>query len=682
LSFFFILAALLCLGGSSLGLATAGFAASRDSERVERFVPAGDALLESNVHYTCWPEMGHAPDSGSVGILSAVIGSWRILRDFGSEDGVALSRKDLTKKERLVHPIRVTLTALFPLTRHPIRVTLTALFPLTWHPTRFTLIALFLLTWLAQRFADPWLRRIEDVGARLALRKGAVIFGAALVSIVARLLLLPLAPVPIPGVHDESSYLLAADTFAHGRLTNPPHQQWVFLDTFHVLQHPTYVSKYPPAQGMALALGQLLGSPWIGVLLSMAAMCAAVAWALQGWLPARWALLGTLIVLLRVDLMSYWVDSYWGGAVAATGGALVIGALPRILRRCSLRDSVLMGVGAALLANSRPVEGLLFCLPVAVVLAIRLFSRRSTYFRLKVARGLLPAILVLGGTVAFMGYYNWRVTGNALLFPNVLYRRLYWDVPVFVWQPAKPALTYANPQFTGCFEDRNHPAVLGRSWAQQTLTKCHEGWSFFLGRALTVPFLTLPWLIFDRRVRFLVLQFLWCGVWLLLVYWFEPHYAAPLTAAIFAIIAQAIRHLRQWKLGRYRVGIFASRLILVLIVARVFSPVAETLLPEWLIPQRGWNLSRAQIAGQLQATSQKNLVIVRYAPDHNVDHEWVYNAADIDGSKVVWARDTPGQDLKPLLDYYRDRQIWVVDADAAHPRIEPYHSDATAQSSR
>jgi hypothetical protein len=542
-----------------------------------------------------------------------------------------------------------------------------------------TLAALVLLTWLAQRFADPWLKRIEDAGARLARRKGVVIIGAAFVSIVARLLLLPLAPVPIPSVHDEYSYLLAADTFAHGRLTNPPHQLAVFFDTFHVLQRPTYASKYPPAQGMVLALGQLLGSPWIGVLLSMAAMYAALAWALQGWLPARWALFGTLIVLLRVDLMSYWVDGYWGGAVAATGGALVIGALPRILHRRSLRDSVLMGVGAAVLANSRPLEGLVFCLPVAVFLAIRLFSQGSTDFRLKVASALLPAILVLACTAAFMGYYNWRVTGNAFLFPRVLYQRLYWDVPVFVWQPVKPALPYANPQFTGCFEASNRPRVLGRSWAILGLIKCHDGWKFFLGWALSVPLLTLPWLVFDRRVRFLIIQGLWCGIWLLLVVWFEPHYAAPLTATVFAIIAQAIRHLRQWKLKSNRIGIFASRLILVLVVARIFSPGAETILAPTLAPQRGWNLSRVQIAGQLQATPQRHLVIVRYAPDHNADHEWVYNAADIDDSKVVWARALPGQDLKPLLDYYRDRKIWLLDADAVPPKLEPYPSDVAAK---
>ena len=527
---------------------------------------------------------------------------------------------------------------------------------------------LVLLTWLAQRFADPWFKKIEDAGARLALRKGAVIFGAAVVSIVARLLLLPLAPVPIPNFHDEFSYLLAADTFAHGRLANPPHQLWVFFDTFHVLQHPTYASIYPPAQGMVLALGQLLGSPWTGVLLSMAAMCAAVAWALQGWLPARWALLGTLLALLRVDLMSYWVDSYWGGAVAATGGALVIGALPRILRRRNVRDSLLLGAGAAILANSRPVEGLLFCLPVAVVLAVRMLPRKSACFRPKVASALLPALLVLAATAAFIGYYNRRVTGNALLFPHVLINQQYEQLPIFVWQRPKPALTYANPQFTAFFVDWSQETFFGRSGARNRLKKYRLGESFFLGRALAIPLLTLPWLIFDRRIRFLIVHFLWCGVWLLLVTWFEPHYAAPLTASIFAIIAQAVRHLRQWNLKGYRVGIFASRLIVVLVIARIFLPGAEPIHT----PLRTWNLVRAQISAKLQAEPRKHLVIVHYAPHHDVHHEWVYNAADIDGAKVVWARDIPGMDLKPLLDYYPDRRVWLVNADAAHPQIEPY----------
>jgi hypothetical protein len=166
---------------------------------------------------------------------------------------------------------------------------------------------------------------------------------------------------------------------------------------------------------------------------------------------------------------------------------------------------------------------------------------------------------------------------------------------------------------------------------------------------------------------------------LLMVYWFEPHYAAPLTASIYIIVGQAIRHLRQWKWKSYRVGVFASRLIVVLLVARIFSPGTEVVHP--LL--RGFNLSRAEIAQQLQATPEKHLVIVRYSPGHNVLNEWVYNAADLDNAKVVWAREIPGRDIKPLLDYYRDRKIWVLDADADHPQVAPYSgSDSAGQSSQ
>jgi len=212
--------------------------------------------------------------------------------------------------------------------------------------------------------------KVERRLAWLAHRRSLSVFAVGAVALGLRVVVLPILPIPYPGAQDEDSYLLMADTFAHGRLTNPTHPLWVHFESIFITMRPTYMSMYFPAQGLVLAASKVLtGQPWFGVLVTSALMCAAICWMLQAWLPPRWALLGGCIAVLHLGLFSYWVNTYHaGGSLSALGGALVLGSLPRFLRTVRLRYSLLMAAGVTILGLCRPYECLLLCLPVGFVL--------------------------------------------------------------------------------------------------------------------------------------------------------------------------------------------------------------------------------------------------------------------------------------------------------------------------
>ena len=534
------------------------------------------------------------------------------------------------------------------------------------------IIFLGLVGWIRPLVGDRWFRAIEARAVAISRRKRAALVGIGLAAILARLAVLPWQPVPQPIIHDEFSNLLAADTFTHGRLSNPPHPMWVYFDTFHVLQHPTYASKYPPATGLVLAVGELAGNPWFGTLLSMGLMCAAMTWMLQGWFPPGWALLGGIIVLFRLCVFNYWYDAYLGATISALGAALVLGAFPRIVRSRRAPDAIWLGAGMIILALSRPLEGFLFCVPVAVML---LGATRKGPLSRTAGVGffkgvVLPAGLVLGVGLAWLGYYNWRVTGNALVFPYSLYHKQYFGYPMFVWQSMPPPRHYANPQFELFFNEwhRTTYQLTLKHWVHRLENNSLLWWLVYLGPALTIPFLALAEVVRDPKARLPLWQVGLCAVGLASIVWFQPHYAAPMFAAVIVLMIAAMRHLRRFRCSGRPVGIYLSRLVVALALDWVVILGVHTAKN----PETPWTTDRTRIAQQLNAMLGQHLVLVDYSPDHDVHQEWVSNAADIDGAKIVWAREIPGLDLQPLLHYFSSREVWIVRVDDEPPVLEPY----------
>jgi hypothetical protein len=523
---------------------------------------------------------------------------------------------------------------------------------------------------------SPVLQWFKRVFGRLARRQGLAVFAVGAGVVAIRVALIPVLGIPHPHWNDEFSYLLAADTFAHGRITNPTHPMWIHFESFHIIEHPTYMSMYPPAQGLLLAAGQLLGHPWIGQLLITAAMGSALCWMLQGWLPPRWALFGAVLAALRLGILSYWMNSYWCASVAALGGALVLGAWPRLRKNLSPGDALLMALGLAILANSRPYEGFVFAIPIALAMIFWLVGPNHPAFRLSLPRVVLPILvgLLLAGVAT--GYYYYRVTGSAFRMAYQVNRETYATAPYFLWQTPQPEPAYHHEVFRafyrwelGRFED----SLTLRGFLKSSAVKVEQCWQLYLGPALTLALLALPWAVRDRKLRLPLLVLACLALGFSVQTWTLPHYFAPATALLYLVVTQCMRHLRLWLWHERRLGASLVGLIPVvacaLIVLRITAVIAHAPIePSW---PRG-NLERVRILHELDQMPGRQLVLVNYGDHHDVDWEWVWNGADIDHSTVVWARDMGEAANQELLDYFKDRRVWRLNGDDPRPDLKVY----------
>ncbi|MGQ0634367.1 MAG: hypothetical protein ACT4QC_07150 [Planctomycetaceae bacterium] len=517
-----------------------------------------------------------------------------------------------------------------------------------------------------------------------------------------------LTGIPQPRAPDEFSYLLAADTFAHGRLTNPTPPLPEFFESLNVLTIPSYSSKYPPAQGLALAVGKLLfGHPIWGVWLSCGLFAGSLCWMLQAWASRPWAFVTTIFAIVTMGVSTYWAQSYWGGMLAASGGALVFGGLRRTIRSPRVTASLLMALGVLLLANSRPFEGVLTCAPSAIVMAVWFWGRNRLSLSVKASQWLLPfaALLLVGGSV--MAVHNHAVTGRWLQMPYALHQRQYWSRDVFLFSPAREPERQAVPRiarfYAGELEKPTHgiglllrsgrnflfrlPVVLqgalGDLELPTTKVPTHFGALLWLG-ALAAASFCRPWVWFcTLTVVFVVLGES-------LVQWWYPHYSAPVISLVLAVVADALRRhsLRRVQNRRLATATPKALLIAAAIFGVYFNGIAlwrcyaarpANALIGSAAPSEGNSVtSRIELERHLKGQAGTHLVFVHYDESKpRGEDEWVCNGAIPEESRVIFVHDLGRDRNRGLLARFADRSAWLLTMTLAGKELRPYPGEET-----
>jgi hypothetical protein len=507
----------------------------------------------------------------------------------------------------------------------------------------------------------------------------------AALPVALRLLLLSHHPVPSPENPEESSQLLAADTLRHFRLANPPHPFHGFFETLSVLQEPRYSSIYPIGSGMVLALGRLIfGHPWAGEVLSVAAFCSLSYWMLRAWTKPGWALAGGLLAVFQFGPLSQWMNGYSGAAVSAAAACLVFGSLPRLMGSGLRRDAAWLGLGLGIQILTRPVDSV-FLLLIAIMFLIPAIREPRELSRfMRTASVLLLAALP---AVVLTTFHNKAVTGSWTTSPAALSRYEYGVPAAFTFQPDPIPHRELTPEQQMLYKVQTSLRGAKSERVGSYLARLEYRVRWY--RSFLLAPLYLGFLAFLLSVReFRDLWILLTLAILALGANFEADIDIQNVAAIAPVLilmsVRGLQHMSRFRFHGRAIGGQAARLIAFLCAAHFLfwyglhlfetSDVAAAMIPyeTWDSLHRPGSDRRIQIVKQLAMLPGRQLVFVHDSPAHSFLDEWVYNDADIDSARTVWARDRGAAENRELQTYYSSRSVWLLNPDERPPRLSPY----------
>jgi hypothetical protein len=361
------------------------------------------------------------------------------------------------------------------------------------------------------------------------------------------------------------------------------------------------------------------------------------------------------------------MNSYWGGAVPAIGGALLLGAVPRIVFRRQFAHGATWAIGLAILLNSRPYDGAVLALLSAAVI---LWKCRPSLTRFAV-----PAAAVLIPVALFMLYFNARVTGSPWELPYQLHDHQYGAPPVFVWSSFKPAPVYDHAVIQTFWRNVNADQVKDTQdhILASFLVKLSTMYVFFFCfYPLFLPALIWPYSLQTPEERIGVLLLVGGLLALFPINGFQYHYAAAILPLVYLRFLQSIDRLRNWRPGSKPLGVALAVLLIALIPIQFGRDVWKLFADGEYAPPMAQPYR--DVVRQLDTLPGRQLVLVRYAPNHDVLQEWVYNRANIDSARIVWAREMGPSEDAPLIQYFYGRNVWLLEPDRSPPKLKHYRT--------
>ena len=463
-----------------------------------------------------------------------------------------------------------------------------------------------------------------------------------------------------PYFHDECSYLIQAHQFAAGRLWEPAHSLADFFESFQLFAEPKYASAYFPGTALLYVPGVWLHvPPWV-TSIAIAAVVAGLLFRITAELFDGVGAALAMLLLMADTTYRQCATLALAQMPCLMYGLLALLAWLRWRQKKSFRRSIPIGIALGLAAVTRPVDALIFGLPIGFAL----LASGSIKARLRTCAAVAIGVSPLLGLQVTI---NHGITGDWLTTPFRLYADR--DYPGTAYgfhrydHDARPVSKLPQKQ---ALYDQYVPTISSHRWADAVEQQFRPFGTFSparfqltiiqdstCGYPLLVVLIPLSLLAMTRpRAVVTAAAPLFLLLYVPYVFFFA-HYTLTAAAAVIAAILAGARGAEHLLPGRPRVVAVTATLLIAGLSFAAFPQFDESVTDIVFDSQ---SLAQINAAVAKLPADRPAVVLFKYDPRDPIG-EPVYNtdAAWPDDARVVRAHDLGFRNIE-IFRYYAARQ--------------------------